>query len=71
MTEPKLAVHPAYRTGRRLGLENKPCEVPASIAGFITDKHAALFSAGYVDGCIERCRWHWSIRYGIEAPHAN
>lgn len=73
MMEPKpLAMHPSYRTGRRIGLEGGKCELPKCLIGFITDKDADRFVLGYIDGNIQRCRFFWYIRHNVEAvPHAN
>lgn len=51
---PKFYLHPAYRMGYDLGREGKPCEIPSTAGGMVTDEHADLFYRGWLVGDAER-----------------
>jgi hypothetical protein len=43
-------IHPAYRTGYRIGLTGADCDLPDSVVGMVTTEHIDLFVEGWFAG---------------------
>ena len=51
---PNYTIHPAYVMGYNLGRKGKPCEIPSTAGGMVTDEHTDLFYRGWLVGDAER-----------------